>query len=127
MNRLRIFFTGFSVITAIWFDFCFQTENQTKAKQYDVYVLRFIISLYVSYFQCDSNFSKQTVLLISAQFTFCVFVCYSIGNIYKMSRNKDRYDSNSQRRQQVFMSQEDVAAGRKTNWTGVEITGTLPF
>lgn len=45
------------------------------------------------------------------------------GNIYKMSRNKDRYDSNSQRRQQIFMSQEDVAAGRKSNWTGVEITG----
>lgn len=49
------------------------------------------------------------------------FLC--AGNIYKMSRNKDRYESSNQRRQQVFMSQEDVAAGRKSNWTGVEITG----
>lgn len=40
-----------------------------------------------------------------------------------MSRNKDRYESSNQRRQQVFMSPEDVAAGRKSNWTGVEITG----
>lgn len=40
-----------------------------------------------------------------------------------MSRNKDRYESSSQRRQQVFMSPEDVAAGRKTNWTAIEITG----
>lgn len=42
-----------------------------------------------------------------------------------MSRNKDRYESSNQRRQQIFMSQEDVAAGRKSNWTGVEITGTF--
>lgn len=42
-----------------------------------------------------------------------------------MSRNKDRYDGNNQRRQQIFMSQEDVAAGRKSNWTGVEITGNV--
>lgn len=48
---------------------------------------------------------------------------FSTGNVYKMSRNKDRYESNNQRRQQIFMSQEDVAAGRKSNWTGVEITG----
>lgn len=40
-----------------------------------------------------------------------------------MSRNKDRYESSNNRRQQIFMSQEDVAAGRKSNWTGVEITG----
>lgn len=40
-----------------------------------------------------------------------------------MSRNKDRYESTNNRRQQIFMSQEDVAAGRKSNWTGVEITG----
>lgn len=47
-----------------------------------------------------------------------------LGNVYKMSRNKDRYESSNNRRQQIFMSQEDVAAGRKSNWTGVEITGT---
>lgn len=48
---------------------------------------------------------------------------YKLGNIYKMSRNKDRYESSSQRRQQTFMSTEDVASGRKTNWTAIEITG----
>lgn len=42
-----------------------------------------------------------------------------------MSRNKDRYESSNNRRQQIFMSQEDVAAGRKSNWTGVEITGRI--
>lgn len=47
------------------------------------------------------------------------------GNIFKMSRNKDKYENNNPRRQQVFMSPEDVAAGRKTNWHGVEITGEL--
>lgn len=40
-----------------------------------------------------------------------------------MSRNKDKYENNNPRRQQVFMSPEDVAAGKKTNWHGVEITG----
>lgn len=44
-----------------------------------------------------------------------------------MSRNKDRYEGSNQRRQQVFMSPEDVAAGRKSNWTGVEITGVCVF
>lgn len=56
---------------------------------------------------------------------FIVIECiYSIGNnIYtKMSRNKDKYD-NANRRQQIFMSPEDVAAGKKTNWTAIEITG----
>lgn len=42
-----------------------------------------------------------------------------------MSRNKDRYESSNNRRQQIFMSQEDVAAGRKSIWTGVEITGII--
>lgn len=40
-----------------------------------------------------------------------------------MSRNKDKYETSNPRRQQTFMSQEDVAAGRKSNWHGVEITG----
>jgi hypothetical protein len=39
-----------------------------------------------------------------------------------MSRNKDKYENNN-RRQQTFMSPEDVAAGRKSAWQGVEITG----
>jgi len=39
-----------------------------------------------------------------------------------MSRNKDKYDS-ANRRQQIFLSQEDIAAGKKTNWSGLEITG----
>jgi CCR4-NOT transcription complex subunit 6 len=38
-----------------------------------------------------------------------------------MSR-KDKYETNN-RRQQTFMSPEDVAAGRKSSWQGVEITG----
>lgn len=38
-----------------------------------------------------------------------------------MSR-KDKYETNN-RRQQTFMSAEDVAAGRKSAWQGVEITG----
>lgn len=40
-----------------------------------------------------------------------------------MSRNKDKYENSNPRRQQTFMSQEDVAAGRKSFWHGVEITG----
>uniref|UniRef100_A0A1A9VVJ7 Uncharacterized protein n=1 Tax=Glossina austeni TaxID=7395 RepID=A0A1A9VVJ7_GLOAU len=44
------------------------------------------------------------------------------SNLYKMSRNKDKYES-ANRRQQIFMSSEDVAAGKKSNWTGIEITG----
>lgn len=40
-----------------------------------------------------------------------------------MSRNKDKYESNNNRRQQTFMSPEDVAAGKKTSWNSVEITG----
>lgn len=39
----------------------------------------------------------------------------------KMSR-KDKYETNN-RRTQTFMSAEDVAAGRKSSWQGVEITG----
>lgn len=39
----------------------------------------------------------------------------------KMSR-KDKYETNN-RRQQTFMSAEDVASGRKSAWQGVEITG----
>lgn len=42
-----------------------------------------------------------------------------------MSRNKDRYESSTQRRQQIFMSQEDVASGRKSSWNAIEITGTF--
>lgn len=42
-----------------------------------------------------------------------------------MSRNKDKYENSNPRRQQTFMSQEDVAAGRKSFWHGVEITGKL--
>lgn len=40
-----------------------------------------------------------------------------------MSR-KDKYESNN-RRQQTFMSAEDVAAGRKSAWQGVEIIGSV--
>lgn len=40
-----------------------------------------------------------------------------------MSRNKDKYENNNHRRQQTFMSAEDVAAGRKSFWNSLEITG----
>lgn len=40
-----------------------------------------------------------------------------------MSR-KEKYETNN-RRQQTFMSPEDVASGRKSSWQGVEITGKL--
>ncbi|XP_030376482.1 CCR4-NOT transcription complex subunit 6-like isoform X1 [Scaptodrosophila lebanonensis] len=46
------------------------------------------------------------------------------GNHFKMSRNKDKYDSTN-RRQQIFLSPEDIAAGKKTNWNGLEITGCV--
>uniref|UniRef100_A0A1B0GIR1 CCR4-NOT transcription complex subunit 6-like n=1 Tax=Lutzomyia longipalpis TaxID=7200 RepID=A0A1B0GIR1_LUTLO len=42
-----------------------------------------------------------------------------------MSRNKDKYENNNPRRQTVFLSSEDIAAGRKTNWQAVEITGNV--
>ncbi|XP_055379859.1 CCR4-NOT transcription complex subunit 6-like isoform X2 [Condylostylus longicornis] len=45
------------------------------------------------------------------------------GNSFIMgSRNKEKYENNN-RRQQTFMSAEDVAAGKKSVWNGVEITG----
>lgn len=44
-----------------------------------------------------------------------------------MSRNKDKYENINHRRQQTFMSPEDVAAGRKSSWNGVEITGEIIF
>ncbi|XP_067627816.1 CCR4-NOT transcription complex subunit 6-like isoform X2 [Eurosta solidaginis] len=41
-----------------------------------------------------------------------------------MSRNKEKYES-ANRRQQIFMSAEDVAAGKKCSWSGIEITGCV--
>lgn len=40
-----------------------------------------------------------------------------------MSRNKDKYENSNPRRQQTFMSAEDVASGKKSNWQALEITG----
>lgn len=73
------------------------------------------------------GFNDQIVrrLSIDRSLFFNILIKPYSGNIYKMSRNKDRYESSNARRQQIFMSQEDVAAGRKSNWTGVEITGTF--
>lgn len=42
-----------------------------------------------------------------------------------MSRNKDKYDNNNPRRQQTFLTAEDIASGKKTCWHGVEITGSV--
>lgn len=46
------------------------------------------------------------------------------GNVYKMSRNKDKYENNP-RRQLVFLTAEEIAAGKKTQWNSVEITGKI--
>lgn len=41
-----------------------------------------------------------------------------------MPRDKyDKYDSPNPRRTHTFMSAEDVAAGKKSTWTELEITG----
>lgn len=97
--------------------FFFSLPQKMKSKQWS----RFNISLL---YQLRTNFSYRLSFVF---FFFCFrSVCvfrHQTGNIYKMSRNKDRYESSNPRRQQIFMSQEDVAAGRKSNWTGVEITG----
>lgn len=42
-----------------------------------------------------------------------------------MSRNKDKYENSNPRRQQTFMSAEDVASGKKSNWQALEITGEI--
>uniref|UniRef100_A0A182W382 Uncharacterized protein n=1 Tax=Anopheles minimus TaxID=112268 RepID=A0A182W382_9DIPT len=42
-----------------------------------------------------------------------------------MSRNKDKYESINPRRQQTFLTAEDIAAGKKTCWHGIEITGSV--
>ncbi|XP_037912958.1 CCR4-NOT transcription complex subunit 6-like isoform X2 [Hermetia illucens] len=47
------------------------------------------------------------------------------GNSYKMSRNKDKYENNNTRRQQIFLSADELASGRKPVWHGVEITGNV--
>lgn len=43
-----------------------------------------------------------------------------------MSRNKEKYENSSNpRRQAVFLSAEEVAAGRIPQWNGLEITGNV--
>jgi len=42
-----------------------------------------------------------------------------------MSRNKDKYENSNPRRQQTFMSAEEVASGKKNNWQAIEITGNV--
>lgn len=45
---------------------------------------------------------------------------------YKMSRNyKDKYDVGNSRRSNSFMSAEEVAAGKKSHWEELEITGSV--
>jgi len=45
-------------------------------------------------------------------------------SVYNKMSRKDKYETNN-RRQQTFMSPEDVASGRKSSWQGVEITGEI--
>lgn len=42
-----------------------------------------------------------------------------------MSRNKDKYENNNPRRQAVYLSPEEIAAGRIPQWHGIEITGNV--
>ncbi|XP_017782437.1 PREDICTED: CCR4-NOT transcription complex subunit 6-like isoform X2 [Nicrophorus vespilloides] len=53
------------------------------------------------------------------------YMRHGIG--YNMPRNqKDKYDNNgSSRRMHSYMSPEDLAAGKKSLWTEMEITGTI--
>lgn len=51
-----------------------------------------------------------------------ISLSFFLGSVYNKMSRKDKYETNN-RRQQTFMSAEDVAAGRKSSWQGVEITG----
>jgi hypothetical protein len=45
-----------------------------------------------------------------------------------MSRNhKDKYENTNPRRTHTIMSSEDAAAGKKSNWPELEITGKEDF
>ncbi|XP_067004645.1 CCR4-NOT transcription complex subunit 6-like [Anabrus simplex] len=50
--------------------------------------------------------------------------CLSEG--FSMSRNhKDKYENTTSRRSHTIMSSEDAAAGKKSHWPELEITGTI--
>lgn len=45
-------------------------------------------------------------------------------SVYRMSRTiKDKYENATSRRNHTVMTPEEAAAGKKTNWSEVEITG----
>jgi CCR4-NOT transcription complex subunit 6 len=47
-------------------------------------------------------------------------------SVFRMSRSiKEKYENTNPRRNHSIMSQEEVAAGKKTNWTELEITGNI--
>lgn len=64
---------------------------------------------------------RKTPFSISLSF----FLSGSSTCYKKMSRNKDKYENSNPRRQQTFMSAEDVASGKKSNWQALEITGEM--
>uniref|UniRef100_A0A182S859 Disease resistance R13L4/SHOC-2-like LRR domain-containing protein n=1 Tax=Anopheles maculatus TaxID=74869 RepID=A0A182S859_9DIPT len=77
---------------------------------------------------------QQTSLTLLSCYTAGNIICQYIrsnsrrrrsGQGIRMSRNKDKYESNNPRRQQTFLTAEDIAAGKKTCWHGIEITGSV--
>lgn len=60
----------------------------------------------------------------------CHFLCcllsenVNLDSVFNKMSRKEKYETNN-RRQQTFMSPEDVASGRKSSWQGVEINGKL--
>lgn len=101
-NFFSTFYFKFLLNCSLYFNFSKIEENQQNILYFKI---KFLIKI--------SCFSSQKNVKNRSQ---------TLGNLYKMSRNKDKYESGN-RRQQIFMSAEDVAAGKKSNWTGIEITG----
>lgn len=54
-------------------------------------------------------------------YCFC-FETVILDSVFNKMSRKEKYETNN-RRQQTFMSPEDVASGRKSSWQGVEING----
>lgn len=96
----------------------FVASPNTARYSFCIYALDFICSFFAFFFwnlayslQCNNCISilGRRSLVRTASFS-------------RMSR-KEKYDNSSTRRQQTFMSPEDAASGKKSNWHGIEITG----
>ncbi|CAH0392845.1 unnamed protein product [Bemisia tabaci] len=85
----------------------------------DCGVIRCEIALFIVVLQSvrESEFrSKTSRGLLRAQ----------VDEVYTMSRgNKDKYENANPRKTHTIMSPEDVAAGKKSYWSELEITGSI--